>query len=278
MKFLKKSHHRDFINKGYLVIKNFLDKDTLSSFSEYYHQLPTSDLNFYTSNWIKDKSLKEEIHQFLKPVLQQKLSAIAEGYHPIFAYYLTKKSAENTKITIHQDWALVDESMYFGFNVWIPMVDTDEKNGCFHLIPYSHRIFTNIRGSNMDMPYIKIGPMLEQKCMKSIPLKAGDALIFDHRMVHYSPPNLSGNERIVVGLTTVPEGVPLIHYFKKSESAKEVYKIDVNHRFLLDFTFNDEIENFAGLSAKKIGLVLEKDYQLNKIRFSLLKMRLFDGF
>jgi hypothetical protein len=46
-----------------------------------------------------------------------------------------------------------------------------------------------------------------------VPLQAGQAIIYDHSLVHATPPNLSGRTRVAANLVVVPQEAQLVHCF-----------------------------------------------------------------
>jgi hypothetical protein len=59
-------------------------------------------------------------------------------------------------------------------------------------------------------------------------MKAGDAIIYDHRLIHGSPPNLSNKVRLAINMVYIAkESMPVHYVFKNSE----VKMFEVNKDF-----------------------------------------------
>lgn len=83
--------------------------------------------------------------------------------------------------------------------IFIALDDQDEKNGCLKIIPQSHKLnkveHQDIIGDNLGHKR-RVEPNLlkkivKKKGIKNVPLKTGDALFFNHLLIHGSPTNYS---------------------------------------------------------------------------------------
>ncbi len=66
---------------------------------------------------------------------------------------LPKAPGEDSRLIMHQDMTLVDESEYSGINIWCPMIDLNETNGAIEVVPKSHRFYKTYRGSSIPDIY-----------------------------------------------------------------------------------------------------------------------------
>jgi hypothetical protein len=275
MIFQDATYQKEFERKGFVVIPGLLKATDLPEIDSFFNNLPKQTLPFYTTNWIPDEAYKRKVHEFLQPRLDAAASSVLRAFRSVFSYYLVKQPHATNKVAIHQDWSLTDESLFSGLTIWIPLVDTNETNGSFYVLPYSHRFMQNVRGSNIDMPYSAAGNDAEAKLLKPVYLKAGDAIFFHHRLIHFSPPNLGKEIRVAIGHTVLPLEAPMYHYYKTEAAEEQVYQQQVDDDFLLRYSFKEPLERYFKGEAKA---VFWKEYQLNfmQIRNAYLKSRLTD--
>ena len=60
-----------------------------------------------------------------------------------------------------------------------------------------------------------------------IPLKKGQAAIFDHKLIHYSPPNGTTQARVAIQSVLTPREATTIHYvFDRETSRVKAHRID----------------------------------------------------
>jgi hypothetical protein len=95
--------------------------------------------------------------------------------------------------------------------VWIPLVDTNEVNGCLHVWPRTHK--TKMIGFHNETysgtGYLELDNKVKDEADRhaiALPIKAGDAILFNDRCIHMSTPNRSDHVRWSVDLRYQPTG------------------------------------------------------------------------
>ncbi|HXH20283.1 MAG TPA: phytanoyl-CoA dioxygenase family protein, partial [Chitinophagales bacterium] len=135
----------------------------------------------------------------------------------------------------HQDWNYVDERFYDSLNLWIPLQDVDEHNGCLTFLPMSHRVCYTLRTAPAFAGLFDNVMPLAEKAMVPVPLKTGEAVLFFHATLHGSVPNRSAQRRanVVLGVYT---GGKLSHHYLTGEGSRtliEKFAIDKEKFFLI---------------------------------------------
>jgi ectoine hydroxylase-related dioxygenase (phytanoyl-CoA dioxygenase family) len=226
---------------GYATISNFLSQEQITKAEDFFYSTYSEsclDVPFFTTHWSENKNYRLAINKFLQSMLVPLTNQYVQTYKPLLGYYLYKKPSANNLVYMHQDWSLVDENLYTGYIVWIPLVDTNENNGCFKLVKGSHKQFINPRGSGISQQYNEI----KEENFTAIPLQKGSAVIFNQRLLHSSPPNLSGSDRLAVGLIIVPEKAPVVHYSFDNNNGK-IRMQQMPDTFLLDYYYDYKNSN-----------------------------------
>lgn len=113
--------------------------------------------------------------------------------HQQFVTKLADAEDEHSDIPWHQDNGYGRLDPMTDVTVWVPLVDTDERNGCLRVIPGSHR------GGLLEHAAAGINPVLrEARCRGrdvGLPLAAGEGVAFSGLTLHASGPNRSGAPR-----------------------------------------------------------------------------------
>jgi len=125
----------------------------------------------------------------------------------------------------HQDWSFVDENEFVSLNVWFPISQTSHKEGALHVYPKSNKWPKTFRGTNIESAVSTIFNDLPINKMTELNVPIGSAVIYDHRLIHASPPNLSENPRIAAAMVCIPKEAELIHYCRENDNLL-VFKID----------------------------------------------------
>jgi ectoine hydroxylase-related dioxygenase (phytanoyl-CoA dioxygenase family) len=136
---------------------------------------------------------------------------------------------------VHQDWTFVDEPEFTSATVWCPLVDVDESNGTLVLYRGSHLLGPSWRGSPR-LPSRFDGQEDEIRSAHGTPVRcrAGQAVVYDHRVVHWSGPNRSEDP---------PQATPLIHLHAEADGS--VTRYEVPDDFLGDLEFGAPPSRFA---------------------------------
>jgi ectoine hydroxylase-related dioxygenase (phytanoyl-CoA dioxygenase family) len=213
---------------GYVVV-DFLNPDELKEM-----QKGIRELGFGMDNEKKLRisviqgsvEKRNEIFEKLSPVFQRTINEFLQNYK-IIRIAVFDKLPGGDGIRIHQHANLVDESKYRSLAIWIPLTETKVDMGTLHVAKGSH-LFTNFIRSYDD--YFTVFENVSARVMKrySIPLSltAGQAVIFDDRLIHWSPPNISSRIRTAIQLEMVPQEAELAIYYRANEQELLKYAID----------------------------------------------------
>jgi hypothetical protein len=143
--------------------------------------------------------------------------------------YLIKNSGEQTETPPHQDVTFVDESKYLSAGIWIPLQDVGVKEGNLFFVKGSHKFLSTLRvNPHYPWAYDNVKSLIK-KCSVAVPLKAGEAVLFNHAIIHWAGANVSGKPRISVVVGTHTKGSPLYHFYMENMNGNnkiEQYAID----------------------------------------------------
>jgi hypothetical protein len=194
-------------------------------------------MQFYTSIWSENEDHRKKADQGIKEILIPALKNYLKIIQPVFANLMVKASGEDSSLLPHQDWCFVDEPEYDSATVWVPLIDVNRKNGNLQVIPRSHFEFKNfIRPRFGDAPFNREE---ESKRLVDINMKAGEALILNSRLIHASPPNLSGFERVAASVVIAPASAKLKHWVSDLEKP---FEFEVDETFYWRFSCYDKLE------------------------------------
>lgn len=223
--FRDNAYQQAFSQKGYVILKGLIAPDELKSLMEAFHQSDNHVReSFHTSHFSSDTDYKSRTHDTIVQTVFPKIAPYLEDYVPVFGNFMIKKAGGGNFLQMHADWTYVDEHNRRSVSVWIPFVDTNESNGCLGVIEYSHQFMNSLRGPGIRQNNFDRDRIWVKKYGKLLPMSAGDAIIYDHGLLHFSPPNQTGETRPALNLSLVPEGAEVIHYcIPEGASAIEKY-------------------------------------------------------
>lgn len=204
---------------------------------------------------------RKAIHRAIVNLLYPRIEALFSGYVPFIGSFAIKYQSETNNVPLHLDWSVLDEQVATSYNIWIPLQDVHEQNGCMGLLEKSHRFKPTIRGSLInhiatteycDQPILAC--MLKTYQNQTLPMKAGEALIYNHRMAHYSHPNFQEEPRLAISMVIVPRGTSPIHYHFEKDQSVSIFKS--NTEFYLTY----DMKSYPGDYLQKIGSIPGCDF------------------
>jgi ectoine hydroxylase-related dioxygenase (phytanoyl-CoA dioxygenase family) len=127
---------------------------------------------------------------------------------------------------VHQDWTMVDETRFRSLSLWVPLCDVSVENGALAVLPGSHAVLTGMRPNpggppSLPNPVDGVGPL----SITSVPMRAGSCLVFDHAVLHGSPPNTLDDPRIALVLAAAPRAAQLQHLWRRPDDVVERYEV-----------------------------------------------------
>ncbi len=204
---------KEFDRKGYVLLRSLLSAEEVQKLNDLFLQFQKQfEGPFHTSHFSSNVEYKQKVHDTISTLVFPKAGSYLSSYRPLFGNFMVKNPDPTVAMDLHADWTYVDETLFSSAAIWIPLVDVNEQNGCFGLIEGSHKVTNLIRGPLIRQSTRDRDHVWEKRYGKLMPMNAGDALIYNHRLLHYSPANKSKQTRPAINLTTVPQQAPVIHY------------------------------------------------------------------
>ena len=142
---------------------------------------------------------------------------------------------------LHQDWTYIEETQnHRSYAVWIPLQDLHAENGSLEVLEGSHRSGNQWRGPGTTCPFQEHEALIREQGMLSAQyLKAGEAIVWDHRLAHASPPNLTNTPRIAVTAIITPKDKQTLHCVVSDEAKSHGHIILTDTSFYTQYTIGD---------------------------------------
>ena len=209
--FTAEQYNTQLQQQGYAIVP-FLQPEEIAELTAFFYgHHPALPDGMYASSHAPDFALRQKMDEKIKAVCQRAVSSTFQQARMLGATFMVKSKGENGSLHPHQAWTIVDETKHYSDNLWLPLVDVNENNGTILLLPDSHRWMNNIRGLNIPSSLEPVANDL-WPLLKPICLKAGEALLYDHRMIHASGINQTPQPRLVVVYGLIPEKAEMRFY------------------------------------------------------------------
>jgi hypothetical protein len=223
----------DLISKGYSLF-SFSDTEKLRQLYGTFSELLKEKQNpyaewqgFYISTFDSESKMRQKVNEMVSNEINSFVQENFPGYKILNSNIILKEPGDK-EVPLHQDWSFVDEEKYTSFEIWLPLNEVNEKNGGMYVLEESHKWFKNYRSSRVNTKCIDLYNSIKPH-LKFINMKFGEGLVFDHRLMHYTPPNLTGNSRLVMQTAIIPnDAIPLFAYQDTDKDDIEIFKVNEN--------------------------------------------------
>jgi hypothetical protein len=225
----------DFEEYGFVVVP-FLDEATVAELTaRYWEDGPAPDdprTTIFFDFQSESAEFKAARVSKLRPTLEPRADELLDDYHCFFPNYIMKWPGDRSGFAAHQDTSLVDEARFKSLTIWCPLTDTGvvngRDNGMLYVVPGSHRFARWVRAHEPgDFAFSGCEQAIVDQHGVGVVAKAGEAIIFDHGLVHFSMPNQSTEPRLVVAMGMRPADAQLTHYRRHlDDRAFDAYAID----------------------------------------------------
>lgn len=230
-----KEIHDELATYGYKVV-NISDTTLIDDLESFYveNRLNLTD-GFHTTHFSLDTLYKAKVDTYLRDKLTPFVHFYLGDYKPVFANFMVKNSGGNNPMPLHADWTYVNEMEHRSFAIWINLCDTSHSNGCIGVIPYSNHLSNAIRGPRILQWNYPTNEQLIKSMGKLLPMKKGQALIYDHRLLHFSSENNSSAERPAINISVVPTDANVIHYCKPEGQSNVLGYLADHEQFFVEY-------------------------------------------
>jgi len=224
--FVDPERQRAFDEVGYVVLP-LLEPDAVATLRDWYLDRagdqgpnPPGAYNDTYAEFSVVHSYPEfrrEAYDHICGVLAEPLSDVVEAYRPLVANYVNKPAGTGV-VPTHQNWAVVDEAEFQSISVWVALVDCVVDNGAMYLMDGSHRHLRGPRGQWSYSAFLDVEESDAQTQMTPVCVMAGEAVILDDAVLHYSPPNQTDEARLAIQFVMVPDEAPAFYHHLASEA------------------------------------------------------------
>src|ERR1043165_4564815 len=241
------------LKEGYVVVP-FLNTDEVTDLVNYFYQNnPQPIEGMFATAHVPDVDFRIRMNEHIRQVFARAIESFFINCRPLGGSYVVKGKGAKGTLYPHQDWNIVDEKKYRSFNIWVPLVDLSENNGAIKILPKSHAWLESYRSANISSAYEKVYEQLWQQ-MITLNMSKGEALIYDHRLLHASGENKSEQLRLATVYGIIPAGAQMYYYHKADENTVEVFESNPDF-----FLYQNIFEGPIGL--KKVDSFSHSFYQ-----------------
>lgn len=239
--FIHREHQREFDAKGFIQVPFLLPEEVKyldKLFDELHPDLPTS--GFISGSYSGDYTYKKRASEEILKIFLPHFNRLFKDFTAMGGAFLFKMPSEDSALVLHQDWTIVDETKAIAINCWVPLCDTDIHNGTLMVLPGAHNGHFPVHRAPTLHFFFTGHEELVMKHLVPTNARAGEAVILNQSLVHYSPPNRSGKIRKAITAGVKTKDAPMQFFYKNPQAPPDTLELyEMDEDFLIKF------ENFA---------------------------------
>ncbi len=258
---------RQLETEGYVIIEDFLTTTELQNLRDLVSNdlVPDNicDVSTYTLFGQIDSGFRQHHNNRLKTIVNAKLSTLIPGYRTAFCTWYIKSPNSSTNTTpLHQDPSLTAEPQTLSFGIWCPLIDVDPGNGCLHVVKGSHNLNAQPRPFYQFSPFPyndDIATLLTDSYLTHIPLKAGQAILYDKRLFHGATANPTATSRVAFTCLICPDSQPTQFVYRSNPNSQTVEIYEVEDDFYNSYILGEKPDGNG------VKLICTEDYTYDPI-------------
>lgn len=194
------------------VVLPLLDAQAVQALREvYFAAHPDLPTRLYASAHVADTDFRSRMSAEIHRLVAGPLAGWLDQGELLGGSFIAKPQGSGGVLRPHADWNLVDEQRARSYNLWIALVDMRVENGAVHILPGSHDWPDHYRGPGIPNPLDGVMDAVWPH-MQPVLMRAGEALLYDHRLYHASPANQTPELRLAAVAGILLRGEPMRHY------------------------------------------------------------------
>jgi ectoine hydroxylase-related dioxygenase (phytanoyl-CoA dioxygenase family) len=139
---------------------------------------------------------RRHFHELILQKMDVAVRNYFTDYHIPIATYFTKYANSKGDLEWHNDSSLLlNAHLEPHYAIWCPLIEVTENNGTLCVVEKSHKFNRDIILYDLPWPFSSLAPLFEKQ-KTILHLKAGQAVIFDIRLMHDATPNNTDEDRI----------------------------------------------------------------------------------
>lgn len=167
--------------------------------------------DYHVSALHPDAAYRSTAFDLARTLVADRIAPLLQDYRYLVGSFLIKEPGA-VPLGVHRDWPVTADPEETVLNCWCPLVDVDATNGAVGLVDGSWRVLTeNIGGPGIPWCFQSYCAEFQQP-EQALPLRAGEAVVFDFHALHWSAGNPTAETRVAVNSVLVPNrSRPALH-------------------------------------------------------------------
>jgi hypothetical protein len=180
----------------------------------------TTGASYHCSFLDTNLAYRRQVSELLRRVFQPHVERVLADYEILNCNFYIKPPGRG-EFTVHQNWpgAELDVTTV---TLWCPLVETRVENGAIRVVPGSQKLFPHIETAGVPGYFAGFVDKLKQRHLEPIAMQAGEAIIFDDSLLHWSGTNRSDEPRVAIQVSCIPRGTTPLFFIPSGDGFEKI--------------------------------------------------------
>lgn len=169
------------------------------------------DGSFYSTVFERDAAFRTALDAIVRAEVAPRLPAILDGADMLAASFHTKVPGA-PEVVLHQHPPFIAAPFERSLWCWCALAGCDGDGGTLMVVPGSHHLTRYLRTIDGGDFFADYRQALADEFAVPVPLRKGEAILFENSLIHGSTPNRTASSRPVVNVLMVPQGASQVLY------------------------------------------------------------------
>lgn len=236
--FRSARHERRLRRHGYAVVP-FLTAVERAALHEAHATIGPPDHGdaYHHELWGTDAERKDRVAALLEPIVRPALDRLLVDHVAATHAFIRKAPGGDTAVPPHVDISFVDEDRFRSVMLWCSLDGHASGDGGLHMVPGSHTLRRGVRAHRDDASsFPDLVDEITGSWGRPVPVGPGEAVVFDHAIVHYAEPNSGLEPTLTLQCVCLPREADLLYPVPIAPGRAAVRVVDPEfyRRFSLD--------------------------------------------
>ena len=211
---------------GYVVV-DLISPEVVAELLDLCRSLHPEPASAWESDFYSPSAeVKRTVHERLAAGFAPAVERVFVGHHTVLHNFIMNWPGSDGGLVLHQHSSVVDERRFRSVLIWCALTDATEENGTLHVVPGSHLVQVGPRPERSQSWCHAHERQLLADHLVSVPVRAGQALIFDNQLLHCSFPNATDEPRVSAAAIVIPDAAEPLFFEAVGSSAVQVHRLD----------------------------------------------------
>jgi hypothetical protein len=173
-----------------------------------------------------DPAVKARVREAIGAAFAEPMARHFVDHETYLHAFVVNWPGDEGGLPLHQHSSVVEEPEHRSAVVWCALHDTTPTSGTLHVVPGSHRVQDGPKPERSPDWFEGREEVLRDRHSVPVYLRAGQALVFDNALLHFSDVNHGSAPRLTAVANVAPRAADLRYYSWTDEGEVEVYALD----------------------------------------------------